>query len=47
MQGKTENFGEYDIEEKKLSFAESHAMLDKINKCSYLGDESHIIYCQP
>ena len=33
---------EFDIKEKKLSFAESHAMLDKINECSFL---TRVILC--
>ena len=30
-----------DIQEQKLSFPESLAMLGKKNKCSFLDDESH------
>lgn len=32
---------EDDIQEQKLSFAESLAILDKINKCYFLDDECH------
>lgn len=32
---------EDDIQEQKLSFAESLVILDKINKCYFLDDECH------